>query len=170
MKNGMNKTMLVGLVFIALMSVLSFASMARADTFQDPYAINGVVTDDAGNVVDGATVEIENLRTEETLTTVTNEYGEYVVALNDMPSGFEDGDEIKVTATLGTDSGSESDEVDTTDFHTQIDVEISEEEDEDEDRGLFLGLSWVWWLVIVIGIIVLVAIIAYAYNKSQGGF
>lgn len=63
-----------------------------------PYYVYGYVTTSGGTPVAGATVNITNLDTGESITVTTDASGRYVVNLGNMPSGYLTGDTINGTA------------------------------------------------------------------------
>jgi hypothetical protein len=83
-------------LFLAVFPVLSINTAAQAY----PHAVFGTVTSDDGSPVAGASVEVENQRTSQTLTDTTDSLGRFQVDLISMPSGYQDGDSIRVTAQL----------------------------------------------------------------------
>jgi len=166
----MNRNILMSglLMAVLLLFIGAFAPMlsvsAQDTTFQDPYAVNGVVTDKSGNPVAGAVVEVKNLRTEQVLTTTTNEHGEYIVSLNSMSSGYQSGDDVKVTATKGNTVGSQVGEVDSGDFHTVLDVTLGEEAEEDDRTFLE---DYLWWIVGGVAVLVIAIVGIYLYTQRD---
>lgn len=71
-----------------------------------PHSVIGYIYDPGGAPVDGASVNITNLRTGEyDNTSVTMAGGFYAFDLNDLPSAYEDGDSVSAVAWLDPLSG-----------------------------------------------------------------
>jgi hypothetical protein len=60
----------------------------------DPYPVPGIIT--YNNKPVSTLIGIENVRTQERDFLVSNEFGEYIFALGNLPNCFKDRDEIKV--------------------------------------------------------------------------
>jgi len=73
-----------------------------------PHVVFGEVSNEAGVTLANAQVEIINERTGESLSVVANNNGQYQADLASMPSGYEVGDSIKVSADSGELSGESS--------------------------------------------------------------
>jgi len=72
-----------------------------------PFNVFGQTLDSSGAVVPSCDITIQNLRTGDVVYTTSDaDYGYYEYDLNKLPSGYLDGDIIKVTATKGSLSGS----------------------------------------------------------------
>ena len=88
--------MAVSKIFIALFLSFSFFSVAMGGSY--PYTIYGYVYNEKGEPIEGVEVSVINERTKEKLLNITDEHGFYKVNLGNMPSGWEDGDEISIVA------------------------------------------------------------------------
>lgn len=137
------KTRVIGQLLFTLLAILMVAGSCSGG-WSDPYFVAGQVTLD-GEEVSGATIVIENLETEETNThdsdgdekddptiVTTNSNGTYIFQLLDYEDGFDDGDQIKVTATKGDDTGSVTITVDVDGGAgtRDADIELAEEEED----------------------------------------
>jgi len=69
-------------------------------TPQNPYLINGTVTDGSGTAQADEIVRAHNKTTREFITTKTNDAGFYVIDCANFPSGYQNGDIIELTAGL----------------------------------------------------------------------
>ena len=90
------------LAVIAILFISS--SLVAAQGY--PHAIIGDVKDVNGTIIPGASVTITNQRTSESLTVVSDDSGRYQTDLSAMPSGYQIGDKITVSAESGDLSGS----------------------------------------------------------------
>ena len=78
-------------------SIILFSLIFSIAASQEPIVIVGVVSYH-GEPVENADITVINERTGEKLNAITDEKGRYSVVLKDFPSGWEDGDVIKVVA------------------------------------------------------------------------
>jgi hypothetical protein len=122
-----------------------------------PYPVFGFVYDLSGVEVVGAFVNVTNTRTGEFLTNVTDEYGYYTVDLNLMPSRYQVGDLINVTADDGVMIGwNESIVPDPEGAYLWIDVTLG---------AVIPEFQMV--MVPVVGMLALVAVIARTRRRGQ---
>jgi hypothetical protein len=106
---------------LTLLVALSLAPMASAIT--DPYIVYGNIYYN-GVLSSGAVVTIENMRTSETISTTTDINGYYSENLLNMPSDWQDGDTIRVSATCSSYSSHDSIVVASEDEGQQVDLYV----------------------------------------------
>jgi hypothetical protein len=112
-----------GLIAIAgFLIALLMVPMASAIT--DPYIISGTVYYN-GYPTSGITVTITDTRTSDTLTAITDGSGQYIENLINMPSSWQNGDSITVTATYLGQSGSGSATVTSGNSGSSVDIRIT---------------------------------------------
>ncbi len=148
--------------FMVLLAVLLVSGSAMA--FQDPYPIYGTVTDADGNAVANATITVVNLETEEELEDTTDANGNYVIELINMPSGYSEDDDIRVTAENATLSGTGSTSIDSSKDTPGSRVDIVLGEAAGDGLASFLG-AW-WWLILII-VAILIAIVVFLVWRSR---
>lgn len=136
--------------FVMLMLVI--CTLPTAEAIKDPFPIYGKVTDENGAAVSGATVTIKNLGNGDELETTTNSYGEYTVELLNMDSEYEDGHGIKITATKGTKTGSNTITVLEGGPGSEANVQIAEAA---AIAGLSATLLWALLIIIIVIMIIL---------------
>jgi len=97
--NHMKRLFCIVLTLLMMSTIVGSVSAS-----QDPYVIAGILSDQEGNPVQGATITLFNQRTDETFTSPFSEdksgvNGTYSAELINLGNGFNEGDTIKVTAT-----------------------------------------------------------------------
>jgi len=139
---------------LVLFAVLIASTTVMA--FQDPYPVSGTVTDGEGATIANATITVVNLETEEELEGATDGNGNYVVELINMPSGYNEGDEIEVTVTHGGLTGTGITTIDTSKDTpgSKVDLVLGE----DSGVASIFGQWWFWLLIIVVIGLVLVGL------------
>lgn len=100
------------LVFTAFSIIMLSTITAAAPSA--PYPVYGFVTDQCGEPLPGASVTLNNTRTEEIIEVTTYSDGGWITDLMDMkPEGYQDQDTINITAEHDGDTGSTQLTVDT---------------------------------------------------------
>ena len=61
-----------------------------------PYLVFGVATDSGGNLMVGTLITLKNLSSEESITTTTNDLGQYVFDCANFESGWINGDVLQI--------------------------------------------------------------------------
>jgi len=84
-----------GLVLLSIL-VLSFSGSGLGT--DAPYIMFGTVVDEEGEAIQGADVELHNLRTNVSIVNVTDADGQFYYDLSSMEEGYEDGDGLNLNA------------------------------------------------------------------------
>ncbi len=91
---------------------------------QEPRNVYGIVYYNGTLVGTGANVTLTNLRTNENLTTITNENSSYVFDLQSLPSPYQDGDPLRIEARFNELIGQAFENIDLAQPGLQIDVNL----------------------------------------------
>jgi len=157
---------------LMLLTVILLSVMPVMAESQDQYLVYGYVFDEDGAAVLGAVVTVENKRTGDTINTVSDGSGKYLVSLLDFESGYQDGDILIIEAEKADDSGSVSADVVEGEVGEKVDVTfgIAAAEDEDEDEDRILGLDpAVFWLILILVVAVIIGVVLFViYSRQQG--
>ena len=168
---------------ILLILMLAVSAYANAGVGQDPYYVSGTVKDADGVAVSGATITIERVETGETnlknadgtaktsatdpprVDVTTNANGTYLFELLNMAS-FDDGDEFKITATKGSDTGSITITIDTDTPPGYDDADITVGEVVAEEEVTHIDSTLVCWAGLIIGVIFLFIMLVYSRRHA----
>jgi hypothetical protein len=91
------KQMVAGISIV----LVAIGIVAAASALQNPYPMDGYVTDNAGATVSGATVTFTNQNTGEAIYDDTQASGWYSNDAGNFPSGYHDGNVIQYCAVFG---------------------------------------------------------------------
>jgi len=169
------------LLLIAFILLLSFSINVQnvvADE-SDPCTVYGTVKDENGIAIEGAIVTVENLNTKEmnsdgkdTITgspvpVIIDSDGVYTFELINLKSGYNDGDEIIVTAEKNGIIDNESTIIRAGSWGARVDITLGVEEN--QEKGLWYASLFNNWILIIPLVVIIAIILTVLLLKRRKG-
>lgn len=154
-------------IFMLVALLFSVMPVNAESGTQDPYMLYGIVYDTNGDEVAGAVVTMKNERTKEEVSVLTDTNGKFLVNVLAFDDGYDNNDNILLTAEKGGESGSvriavvEGEMGDETDLTFGVYATISDDDDDRADDYT----AWIYLSVLVL--MVIATILGYLIYTKQ---